>query len=74
MDELMKMTGFFFLEAGFLFDHFDGLMEEHMRSLMLHTTPAAGERRVLSKAVVAVRALSVGPVCMAQKKNIQSLR
>ena len=43
-----------------------------MRSLMLEITPAAGERRVLSKAMIAARALSVGPVCMAQRKNIQS--
>ena len=43
-----------------------------MRSMMLEITPPPGERRVLSKAVAASRALSVGPVCMAQKKNIQS--
>ena len=72
LEELLKMDEFFFLEVAFLLDHFDGLMEEHMRSMMLEITPPPGERRVLSKAVAASRALSVGPVCMAQKKNIQS--
>jgi hypothetical protein len=47
------------------------MMEEKMRNLMLEVTPAIGERRVLANAVVAARALSVGPTCLAQKKSIQ---
>ena len=65
MDEL------FWLESTSLFDFYDQLMEEKMRSLMLEITPGPNERRVLSKAVGAARMLSVGPVCMSQKKIIQ---
>ena len=42
-----------------------------MRSLMLEIAPGPTDCRVLSKAVGAARMLSVGPVCMSQKRCIQ---
>ena len=71
LEELVKMDEFFWQEASFLEEFYDQMMEEKMRNLMLEVTPAIGERRVLAKAVVAARALSVGPTCCAQKKSIQ---
>ena len=39
LEELVKMDEFFWLESTFLFDFYDQLMEEKMRSLMLEITP-----------------------------------
>ena len=71
-DELIRMDEYFGLELEFLMNHFDALMEDRMRNLMLEVAPSPGEKRILSKAVAAARQLSVGPLALAQKTSIQT--
>ena len=69
-DDLIMMDKHFWLEASFLQEHFDSLIEAHMRSCMLDVMPAAGEKRVMAKACTAARTLATGPVAMAQRKSV----
>ena len=70
--DLMKMDETSFLKMDFLHNHYDNMMENNMRNLMLEICPDPNERRVLAKAVVAARQLACGPTTMAQRANIQS--
>ena len=69
-DDLIKMDKHVLLEASFLQEIVDSLIEAHMRSCMLDVMPAAGEKRVMAKACTAARTLATGPVAMAQRKSV----
>ena len=69
-DELIRLDKNFWLEASFLQEHVDSLIEAHMRSCMLDVMPAASEKRVMAKACSAARTLATGPVAMAQRKSV----
>ena len=69
-DDLIRLDKNFWLEASFLQELFDSLIEAHMRSCMLDVLPNVGENRVLSKACTAARTLASGPVAMAQRKSV----
>jgi hypothetical protein len=72
LGELIKMDEHFgVMEWIFLTEHFDSLMEERMRSLMLEVLPNIGEKRNIAKAAHAARLLSAGETALAQAKNIQ---
>ena len=70
LPDLMKMDKEFWMEQQFLVEHYDGLIQTRMRDLMLEILPKASEKRSLHKAVTAARHLSVGPLCMAQRKSV----
>ena len=70
LPDLLKMDKEFWMEQQFLEEHYDNLIETRMRDLMLEILPRAGDKRSLLKAVTAARHLSVGPLCMAQRKSV----
>ena len=67
--ELRKLDSTFWLEEAFVEHAYDEMIENHLRNCMLQVVPDAREKRILSKCVVAARALSTGPMIMAQKKE-----
>ena len=70
MEDLIKLDKHFWLEASFLMDQSDSLIEGHMRSCMLDVLRNGGKKGMLTKACMAARTLATGAVAMAQRKSV----
>ena len=66
-----KLCPSWWMPEKFLNDHVDELLEKHLKRLLLECLPKPGECRCMSKALVAARALTNGPVSMAAQKSTE---
>ena len=66
--EWNKLCSSWWLVEKWLHDHADEMLESHLKLCLLEVLPRTGEAQCMSKALVAARALSTGPACMAACK------
>ena len=59
------------LDEFLLFNTYDDLIAKHLKSCLMDVLPKEGERRSMSRAVVAARTLCTGSVCTAQAKTLE---
>ena len=69
--EWNKLCSSWWLVEKWLQEHADAMLEDHLKLCLLEVLPRTGEAQCMSKALVAARALSTGPACMAARKSTE---